>query len=318
MTASTSPIASAEPSRAGALPRRPRPWLAALLTWLLPGLGHVYAGRPGRAVVALLALYAGVVLLLLSSFAAPWSALRIALLLLMIVAPLVLLPLDAARVARRTAPGPRRFYQRWYVLLALWAVGAFAVQQPVYTAIKAHVAEAFRIPGGSMAPTILPGDYLMTTPRIAHPVPRGAVVIYRVAGDEQRFVHRVVGVPGDTVAMRAFELAVNGEPTSWPRATPTPGADADYTDEAFAWQRSRLVAGADTVVARPTYGTWGPLVLRTDEYFVLGDDYANSLDSRHRGVVPRAALAGRPGWVYFSRDPETGAVRWRRLGYEIR
>jgi hypothetical protein len=186
MTASASPIASEGPADAEA-PSRPRPWIAALLTLLLPGLGHVYAGRPGRAVAALLALYAGVVLLALLSFAAPFAALRIALLALMMLAPLVLLPLDAARATRRAAPGARRVFQRWYALLALWVVGAFAVQQPVFTAIKAHVAEAFVIPGGSMAPTVLAGDYLMTTPRLAHPAGRGDVVIYRVAGAGQRY-----------------------------------------------------------------------------------------------------------------------------------
>ena len=311
------PDAAPHPIDAGALPRRPRPWLAALLSWLLPGLGHVHAGRPRRGAVALVALNAGAVVVLLLSFVAPWSALRIALLLLMLLVPIFLLPLDAARVARRNVPGPRRWYQQWYALLAIGIVGSFAVQGPAFAAIRTHVAEAFRIPGGSMAPTILPGDYLLTTPRLAHPVPRGAVVIYRVAGDEQRYMHRAVGVPGDTVAMRAFRLTVNGKPAPWPRATPTPGADEDIADEAFAWQRSRLAAGADSASYRPTYGTWGPLVLGADEYFVLGDDQGNSLDSRHRGIVPRAALAGRPVWVYFSSDPETGAVRWRRVGYRI-
>jgi signal peptidase I len=318
MTASISPLSAAPPDAAGTLPRRPRPWIAALLTWLLPGLGHLYAGRPKRAAAALLALYVGVVPLLLLSFAAPRPVLRLALLLLAFLAPLALLPVDAARVARRSVPGPRRFYQRWYALLGVWAVGAFVVQSAAFDAIRAHVAEAFRIPSGSMAPTILPGDVLLARPRLAHPVQRGTVVIYQLAGDPDRYVHRVVGVPGDTLAMRAFRLTVNGQAAPWPRATPTPGADAEFTDAAFAWQHSRLAPGAEPVAGEPTYGTWGPLVLRADEYFVLGDDYGNSLDSRHRGVISQAAFAGQPGWVYFSRDPDTGTIRWERLGYRIR
>jgi signal peptidase I len=59
------------------------------------------------------------------------------------------------------------------------------------------------------------------------------------------------------------------------------------------------------------------VVLRPDEYFVLGDDAANSLDSRHRGPVGTDAIVGRPVWVYFSRDAERGAIRWSRIGRAI-
>lgn len=49
-------------------------------------------------------------------------------------------------------------------------------------------------------------------------------------------------------------------------------------------------------------------------YFLLGDDRANSLDSRHRGFIATEALVGRPVWIYFSRDPDTGTIRWARVG----
>ena len=317
MTSTPSTSTPLAPATASAPHFRPRPWIAALLSVLLAGLGHLYAGRLGRAAIALIGMYASLITLLLLSFAVPLAPLRVALLAMAMGGPFVLIPLDAARVARRADDAVRRPYQRWYALLATWLLGVFFVQGPAYDWIRANVVEAIRTPGGAMAPTILPGDLAFASPRRRAVVQRGDVVMYSVPGDGFRYVHRVVGLPGDTVAMRAFRLVVNGASPSWAHAITTDSAGAAESDPAFAWQRDRLPAGHDASSYRPTYGTWGPVVLRQDEYFVLGDDAANSLDSRHRGPVRTDAIVGRPVWVYFSRDAERGVIRWSRIGQAI-
>ncbi|WP_337171358.1 signal peptidase I [Gemmatimonas aurantiaca] len=151
-----------------------------------------------------------------------------------------------------------------FALLVLLFAGALAVL------IKRHILEAYRFPGEAMAPTILPGDFLM----------------------------------------RDFQLIVNGVPAREPYPHAARG-DGSLTAPEFEWQRRHLLGGADPAAYRPTYGTWGPLVVPDGAYFLLGDDRANSLDSRHRGFIPTEALVGRPVWIYFSRDPDTGTIRSR-------
>jgi signal peptidase I len=232
----------------------------------------------------------------------------------MLAGPLILLPLDAARIARRTPPAPRRLFQRWYVLLPVWIIAAFALQGPAIAWIKTHVADAFRIPGSSMVPTIIPGDYVLASSRRPSPAHRGEVVIYRLPGDPRRWTHRIVGIAGDTLAMRGFQLLVNGRSTDAANSWESDSASTGLKDETFAWQRSRLPEGVSAASYRPTYGTWGPLVVQAGEVFVLGDNRPNSADSRFHGPVELENLAGRPEWIYFSRDPTSGAVRWSRLG----
>jgi signal peptidase I len=296
---------------------RPRPRAAALLNLALPGLGQLYNGRPLRAAGTFVAVNCWVAALVRLTLAAPCVPLRLGLVALALYSVVVVLPLDGGGVAHRTRAGPRRPYQRWYALAAAFLVGVFLVQPWLAGLIRRHVVAPLRLTGGSMAPTLLPGDWLFASPAPRDPVRRGDLVVFQPpgpAGYESRYVARVVGLPGDTVAMRDFRLAVNGAPAAWARPHLGDGLPAGKEDEAFGWQRAHLAPGVDSAGYRPTYGTWGPLVVPAGRYFLLGDDVDNSRDSRHDGVVPGAALVGRPAWIYFSHDPATGAVRWRRVG----
>jgi signal peptidase I len=102
--------------------------------------------------------------------------------------------------------------------------------------------------------------------------------------------------------------------------------DTDPTYTAFKWQLDYLVRSAH---ASPTYlpsrNNWGPLVVPADNYFVLGDNRDNSLDSRYWGFVPDSLIRGRPLFVYFSYVPDSTShfswlthARWRRFGTIIR
>jgi signal peptidase I len=215
------------------------------------------------------------------------------------------------------------------------------------------LAEAFRIPSGSMEPTLLVGDWLFVNklrygphiPFTDHSLPgyaapkRGDVAVFisppqdfsiRISPDEvtPTLVKRIVGLAGDTLLMRHGELSVNGAPTPSPNVFALPDSVADEPQAIFAWQHRIEIRDSrfGPPVASPSLHEWGPLVVPAGMMFMMGDNRDNSIDSRYYGPVPRANLLGRPMFVYYSYDPEHGldyiravtAIRWRRLGTWIR
>jgi signal peptidase I len=219
-----------------------------------------------------------------------------------------------------------------------WAktvVVAFAL----FFLVRSFLVEAFKIPSGSMEHTLLPGDFLLvnklvygaqipftsrTLPAIRKPR-RGDVIVFQFPSDRTKnFVKRLVGVPGDTLAMENGVLILNGTPLEEPYVSHTDPGDDPSADQ-FYWQRNYIVRTAEARSDRPSRNNWGPLVVPDRNYFVLGDNRDNSLDSRYWGFVPDSLVRGRPMFVYysFSRDSANGVgwlhgVRWSRLGERVR
>ncbi len=224
----------------------------------------------------------------------------------------------------------------------------------IFLGTRTLLAEAYRIPSGSMEPTLLVGDWLFVNhlrlgphipfthrslPGYAEPR-RNDVVIFvsppqdpsiRISPDDvtPMLVKRIIAVAGDTLFMKHGDLFVNGVfvPS---RSTEVPLSDsvAELPQPLFAWQH-RIEAGASRFgppVAAPSIHTWGPLVVPAGNYFMMGDNRDNSVDSRYYGLVPRENLRGTPTFVYYSYDPIDGLdyfrvlteIRWRRLGTWIR
>ncbi len=173
--------------------------------------------------------------------------------------------------------------------------------------------KAYQMPSASMEPTLLVGDYLIAGPLQGSPM-RGQVVIYQsVYG---AYVHRVVGIPGDTLAMQGGQLVVNAQPVPEPYARHE--GEGEVFDTAFFWQRGFLASSRERARYRPSLRTWGPIVIPTNRYFFLGDNRGASADSRFRGLVADTALLGEPLLIYFSRDRASGKIRWRRIGTILR
>jgi signal peptidase I len=287
---------------------RRRPWIAVLLSVLVSGLGHAYAGQWRRGALAwILSITLG----LLGFFVVivlPAPGAMIVLTLLLVGTPLVVAG-DAWRVARVADPHYQlRAYNRWYVYAAALLLSAFVVEPIFKRVLDTSVAGAFRLPSDSMSPTYQAGDYLLVSPLRRVPR-RNEVVVYNAPGG--RFVKRVVGVPGDTIAMRKATLVLNGQ------VVPEPYESHEAYDPAtgeFEWQRRFLVPGIAPASYRPSLHSWGPLVIPFGQYFILGDNRNNSLDSRYIGFVPRDSITARPIIIYFSWDSASRAVRWQRLG----
>ena len=205
----------------------------------------------------------------------------------------------------------------------------------IFLVIRAFLVEAFRIPSGSMIPTLLVGDWLFVNKLVYGPhVPftsvslpgyaepkRNDVVVFEspVQPDETEqqptLVKRLVAVPGDTILMRKAQLYVNGVPQRLPfaqRVTPSDQLDTPLPDvpQQFDWKSlalhgSRFDAIFGPAPAHPSLDTWGPFVVPARRYFMMGDNRYCSKDSRFWGLVPRENLRGRPIFVYYSyRQPD--------------
>ena len=209
----------------------------------------------------------------------------------------------------------------------------------LFFVVKTFFVEAFKIPSGSMERTLLVGDFLLvnkllygaeipftgrTLPSVRAPR-RGEVVVFQFPEDPAKnFVKRLVGVPGDTLAMRDGQLFLNGDalPEVYVNHS-EPGVDPVAED--FRWQRNYLVRTAEARGGfHPSRNNWGPLVVPERKYFVLGDNRDNSLDSRYWGFVPDTLVRGRPMFVYYSYAPDTARsfswltrIRWTRIGERI-
>jgi signal peptidase I len=192
-----------------------------------------------------------------------------------------------------------------------------------------------------MENTLLAGDFLLvnklvygaqipftnkTLPAVRSPR-RGDVIVFQFPSDlSKNFVKRLVGEPGDTLAMENGVLILNGKRIEESYVSHTEPGNDPSADE-FYWQRNYIVrtAQAHTESYRPSRNNWGPLVVPEGNYFVLGDNRDNSLDSRYWGFVPDSLVRGRPLFVYYSyvRDGSPGnswlsGVRWNRLGERVR
>ena len=207
----------------------------------------------------------------------------------------------------------------------------------LFLLIRTFAVEAFRIPTGSMEGTLLVGDFLLVNkavygaqvPGTAVRLPafgdpeRGDVVVFTPPHDpEKNYVKRLVGMPGDTLAMRDKALILNGRRVAEPYARHEDALDSH--SPTMQWQSEHLPEGLERVRYRPTRDNWGPIVVPPGKYFVLGDNRDDSQDSRYWGFVDGETVKGKPLFVYYSFNPRTlepapwlTEVRWDRIGGAI-
>ncbi len=214
----------------------------------------------------------------------------------------------------------------------------FVIAVMLFFFVRAFFVEAFKIPSGSMERTLLVGDFLLVNKLVygaeipftgrrlpaLHPPKRGDVLVFQFPGDlSKNYVKRVVGLPGDTVAMTDGVLLLNNAPVTEAYVHRT-DPEYDPSQEEFRWQRNYLVRSAEARTEFPSRNNWGPLVVPQKSYFVLGDNRDNSADSRYWGFVPDSLVRGQPLFVYFSYAPDTShrfswltRIRWDRLGERV-
>jgi signal peptidase I len=199
------------------------------------------------------------------------------------------------------------------------------------TSFRSAIADWNDVPSGSMKPTIFEGDRIVvnklaydlkipfTTKRIMawdNPL-RGDIVVLYSPADGKRLVKRVVGLPGDTVAMTEDCLVVNGIAVSYAPPTPglvtgpTPGGEGKLIATENLGDRAHAVMIPSGTHCRPAFA---PVLVPEGAYFVMGDNRDESYDSRFFGPVRRDQIVGRATHVAASVDPERHYLpRWERF-----
>jgi len=191
--------------------------------------------------------------------------------------------------------------------------------------IRSFVFEPFRIPSGSMMPTLLEGDFIFVkkysyglrlpvteTKVIETGEPkRGDVVVFRLPSDPSiNYIKRVVGLPGDTVVYERHRLTINGERVSLER-----GADGEWNAPVYVEDLDGRVH--NILVMSPEYSTRDN-TYRVPEghYFVMGDNRDRSKDSRFIGAIPEEFLVGEAVRIWMHFVP-WNMPDWGRIGAEI-
>ncbi len=191
-------------------------------------------------------------------------------------------------------------------------VEAIAIALLLALFIRTFIVQAFKIPSGSMIPSLLIGDHLLvnkfmygvknpitgeTWIPIGDPQREDIIVFKYPKHPEQDFIKRVIGLPGDRVTIIDKEVFVNGEPLNVENAI-----------------------SMDETVLRAEQGprdNYGPVEVPADSVFVMGDNRDNSHDSRFWGFVDYKLIKGKAFILYWSWDREASllhSLRWQRLG----
>jgi signal peptidase I len=196
-----------------------------------------------------------------------------------------------------------------------------AVLAVVIFGARSAIADWNNVPTGSMKPTILEGDIIFVN-RLAYDlkVPftsihlatwgapkRGQIVIISSSLTGERLVKRVVGVPGDTVAMRNNVLFINDKALSYKPLDPRYAAAlSERARASHRFETEKLGASNHPVMVMrggSTESNFPPIQVPAGKYLVLGDNRDNSADSRYFGLVDRKLIMGHATAVIVSWNP---------------
>ncbi len=194
--------------------------------------------------------------------------------------------------------------------------------------LRSFVVEPFRIPSGSMMPTLLVGDFILVnkfTYGIRWPVlnskvieigapERGDVAVFRYPKQpDLDYIKRIIGLPGDHIAYYNKTLFVNGEQV--PRERIGPYASPSGRSGSLEVYAERLGEVEHQILVTPTkFGHEGEYVVPAGEYFVMGDNRDNSNDGRYWGYVPEDHLVGKAFMIWMNWDWGGEGILWSRIG----
>jgi len=197
--------------------------------------------------------------------------------------------------------------------------------------LRSFLVEPFRIPSGSLEPTLLVGDFVAVNKfayglrlpvwekkvvSIASPK-TGEIVVFRwPPAPSYDYIKRVIGVPGDKVSYHNKILSVNGKTA---KQTFVEYSTDESTGKAVAKYKENLNGVEHDIFVRADVPAADfEIVVPAGSYFMMGDNRDDSADSRFWGFVPESYLRGKAFLVWMSWNGKVGNVRWSKLGTVIK
>ena len=297
--------------------RKRSPWIAALLSVLCTGLGHIYCGRivMGLGLFALTTLFVPVqTSLLLFGYSAILVILTVVLGLISMVVSIYAV-ISSFRLARSLgADYQLKEYNHPIVYLAFFLIVGFIAPVSAAHVLRDNVAEAFYCPAESMLPNIIKGDRFLADKRAYRDdKPQyGEVIVFRNPLDRKsNYVKRVIALPGDRVEVRNGQVLVNGKlltQKSTDHSIMGPGEmveGAELYEEINGSRRYMILKDKAPSAEKQDFPE---TEVPPAHVFVLGDNRDHSLDSRKFGFVPIGDIKGRVQFLYWP------VGRWSRFG----
>jgi signal peptidase I len=296
---------------------RRRPWTAVALSFLLPGMGHVYCGDiySGISVIMIIMLFPllwMVGTLQEGRIVGPFAFLMWGIVLLATLVAAI----HAWFLARRTRLDYRpKEYNRWefYLFLLVISVGG-TLWYTIY--FRDKVMAAYRVPSGSMFPSIHIGDRLIAN-KLAYqhdqPAVGDIVLFTNPAARRQSYIKRIVALPGDTVEMREGKLWINNQPLPCKAAGVREFIDGSRTVKGEALletngEKTYTIFLSNAPRSEDNLMNFGPVQVPRYQCFLMGDNRYDSIDSRSFGTIPLVSLKGRFTGIYWP------ASDWSRFG----
>ncbi|WP_232226763.1 signal peptidase I [Algiphilus aromaticivorans] len=194
--------------------------------------------------------------------------------------------------------------------------------------LRSFAVEPFRIPSGSMIPTLLVGDFILVDKHaygLRSPVgfwqitegsdpERGDVAVFRFPVEPSKdFIKRVIGLPGDHIVYRDKRLTINGqdmpvEPGGVVRVPGVPGGVVERYIERIGDVQHPIIVNPNAPSRSIDF------IVPEGEYFVMGDNRDGSDDSRRWGTVPERNLVGRAFLIWMNWNGELGRPNFSRIG----
>jgi signal peptidase I len=207
--------------------------------------------------------------------------------------------------------------RQWFSVARSWAWTLF-VALLIATSFRSAVADWNDVPTGSMKPTIVEGDRIFVN-KLAYDLKipyttfhlsrwgdplRGDIVVFFSPADGQRLVKRVIGLPGDTIALVRNRLIVNGTLAQYQPLPPCEESTVENPSSFSCRAMQERLEGNEHAIrifpGQPAMNTFGPIEIPQGEYFMMGDNRDRSADSRYFGFVKRERIVGRATRVIFS------------------
>lgn len=200
--------------------------------------------------------------------------------------------------------------------------------------LRSFVIEPFRIPSGSMLPSLHIGDFILVNkfvygvrlPIVDEKIigvsapGRGDVMVFRFPHDESiNYIKRVVGLPGDQIVYKDKQLIINGDPVSQNPAGEA-ALEAIGNNKDSLKHFTEVLDGVNHSILKDANKPSTNMRFSVPEghYFVMGDNRDYSNDSRYWGFVPEENIIGQAFFIWFSwESSDGGSVNWSRIGDSI-